>query len=55
MKRLAEGEAAREADLLSYLLFDGRFASQLIDLGRADARAQHEELCALFDSLGTSG
>jgi NTE family protein len=46
MRRIAE--ASGEADLLSYLLFDGEFAAQLIELGRADARARHEELCALF-------
>jgi NTE family protein len=46
--RLAEGEARHEADLLSYILFDGGFARQLIELGHKDAAAQHEELCALF-------
>lgn len=51
MRRLAEGETSRENDLLSYLLFDGAFARQLVELGRADAQAKHEELCALFDSL----
>ena len=51
MQRLADGEASREADLLSYLLFDGRFAGQLIQLGREDARAQHQQLCALFDGV----
>jgi NTE family protein len=51
MKRLAEGETARENDLLSYLLFDGGFARQLVELGRHDARTMHEDLCALFDSL----
>ncbi len=53
MKRLAEGEATREADLLSYLLFDGDFAAELVDLGRADARRHHEALCGLFDELLT--
>jgi NTE family protein len=48
MRRLAEPESRNEADLLSYLLFDGSFAGQLIELGRADARARHEELCAFF-------
>jgi NTE family protein len=37
-----------EADLLSYVLFDGEFAGQLIELGRKDARAQHRELCEFF-------
>lgn len=45
-RRLAE---ARESDLLSYMLFDGEFARTLIDIGRADARARHDELCALFE------
>ena len=41
-------ENESEADLLSYLLFDGEFAAQLIELGRQDARAQHQELCQFF-------
>jgi NTE family protein len=48
IRRLAEPDSRNEADLLSYLLFDGAFAGQLIELGRADARARHEELCAFF-------
>ncbi len=48
MRRLAEPDSRNEADLLSYLLFDGGFARQLIELGRADARARHDELCAFF-------
>ncbi len=48
MRRLAEPDSRNEADLLSYLLFDGTFAGQLIEVGRADARARHEELrCVL--------
>ncbi len=53
MRRFAEGEATREADLLSYLLFDGEFAADLIDLGRQDARRHHDELCALFEEIFT--
>jgi NTE family protein len=49
MRRLAEGDEQQEADFLSYLLFDGEFAGRLIEIGRADARARHEELCAFFD------
>jgi NTE family protein len=49
IQRLAAGEARHESDLLSYLLFDGDFASQLIDLGRHDAARKADELAALFD------
>jgi NTE family protein len=46
LRRLAEGES--EADFLSYVLFDGPFAGQLIEIGRADARAQHDNLVRFF-------
>jgi NTE family protein len=46
LRRIAEGE--READLLAYILFDGAFAGQLIEIGRADARARHDELVSFF-------
>jgi NTE family protein len=49
MRRVAE--SAIEADLLSYLLFDGDFAQQLIELGRADAQKRHEELCGFFSQI----
>jgi NTE family protein len=51
-RRLAE---AQESDLLSYMLFDGEFARTLIEIGRADARARHDELCALFERALASG
>lgn len=51
LSKLAEGEARHESDLLSYLLFDGGFADQLIELGRADAAKKEDELAALFDVL----
>lgn len=47
--RLASGESRRENDLLSYLLFDGNWAADLIALGRRDAAAQEEELVRFFD------
>jgi NTE family protein len=46
IRRIAEGES--EADLLSYVLFDGPFAARLIEMGRRDARARHDELVGFF-------
>lgn len=43
MKALDVGEGA-DADLASYLLFDGDFARELIELGRADAMRRRDEL-----------
>jgi len=50
VRRMAGTDSDEETDLLSYLLFDGTFAGQLIALGEEDARAQHDELCELFES-----
>jgi NTE family protein len=49
ISRLAGGEARHESDLLSYLLFDGDFAAELIELGRRDAAKKEDELASLFD------
>jgi NTE family protein len=46
MRRIAAGES--EADFLSYVLFDGVFAGRLIEIGRSDARARHDELVRFF-------
>ena len=43
-----------EADLLSYLLFDGEFLAPLAELGFADARAQEEELFEFFSDAPAS-
>ena len=51
VRRISEWEGAGEADLLSYILFDGEFSARLIELGRNDARARHAELCTFFDEL----
>ncbi len=51
MRRLADREPQDESDLLSYLLFDGEFARQLIEVGRDDARARHAELCTFFEAM----
>lgn len=42
-------DPGEQADLPSYLLFDGGFVQQLIELGRADARAQRDRI---LDFLG---
>lgn len=39
---------ATEADLASYLLFDGAFCRQLIEMGRADAQARRDDLLRFF-------
>jgi len=41
------GEAA-EADLASFLLFDAQYVRVLIELGRRDAAARHDELADFF-------
>jgi len=46
--RAASGEGTWEADLASYLLFDGGWTARLCELGRADAHAQREEILAFF-------
>lgn len=51
LRRLAERDARSESDLLSYVLFDGRFAQSLIDLGRTDARRRHDELASFFEPI----
>jgi NTE family protein len=45
-----------EADLASYLLFDGPFCRRLIEMGRADAQARRDELVAFFrDAMDRGG
>jgi NTE family protein len=52
LRRLATARGADEADLLSYILFDGLYAAEVTRLGYEDARAQHHELAKfLGDSV----
>jgi NTE family protein len=44
LRRLAQGRIP-EADLLSYILFDGVYAAELVRIGHEDCRKRHEELC----------
>ena len=44
------GVPEEEADLFSYLYFDAAFTQPLIELGREDARRQHDEIMELFSS-----
>lgn len=44
LRRMATARGADEADLLSYILFDGLYAAEVARLGYEDARAQHDAL-----------
>ncbi len=44
-----------EADLASYLLFDGPFCRRLIEMGRADAQARRDELVEFFRDAADEG
>ncbi len=46
--KLIDLGAESEADLASYLLFDGPFCRRLIEMGRADAQARREDLLEFF-------
>jgi len=50
MRRIGESAAAASepSDLLSYLLFDGEYAHELMSLGERDARAHRDELEAFL-------
>jgi NTE family protein len=49
--KLLDVGVAEDADLASYLLFDGGFARRLIDLGRSDAHARRAELLTFLGAV----
>lgn len=48
IEKFASSAPEPEADWASYLLFDGSFAHELIEIGRADARAQADKIKEFF-------
>jgi NTE family protein len=48
MRNLVPGRRSAEADLMSYLLFDGQFVTPLVEMGYRDAQAREEELARFF-------
>ncbi len=47
-RALTRGAPEDEADFMSYLLFDGGYAQELMELARSDAARAEDELAALF-------
>ena len=48
LERAARDAPEAEADWASYMLFDGGFAHELIEVGKADARARAEQIREFF-------
>ena len=48
IRTVARMESRDEADLTSYLLFDGGYCEKLIELGIKDSRARRDDLLRLF-------
>ena len=48
IRTLAQMESRDEADLTSYLLFDGSFCEKLMNLGIEDAKSRKDDLLRLF-------
>ncbi len=47
-RRALDADGAHESDFLSYLLFDGGYTGQLIEMGYQDASERHDELVEFF-------
>jgi NTE family protein len=48
LERVSRDAPEAEADWASYMLFDGGFAHELIEIGRADARARADQIREFF-------
>ncbi len=47
-RHAADMQGYRESDFLSYLLFDGKYTGELLDLGWRDAQKKHKQLLRFF-------
>ena len=54
-RMITRGSPEEEADLLSYLLFEGEYAEELMALGRSDAERHEEELVRFFSDEAEAG
>ncbi len=54
LHRIAQSQLLTEADLASYLLFDGAYAKELVALGMEDTHARREELVEFFAPVVTA-
>lgn len=52
LMRYLDSGRPEEADLLSYLLFDGAYTERLLDLGYNDAKARRDEILRFFEQPG---
>jgi NTE family protein len=50
LRRMAETDEGQANDLLSYFLFDGEFASDLIQMGMRDAHAHRQKIVDFFSA-----
>jgi NTE family protein len=50
LSAIAKSQLLTQADLASYLLFDGAYAKRLIQMGMDDTHARREQLLSFFDT-----
>jgi NTE family protein len=55
LNAIAKSSLLTQADLASYLLFDGAYAKRLIELGMEDTHARRDQLMSFFDPQSKSG